>query len=310
MLDLVTAAIFLFVVSLVWLLGRVVLRPRQRTVITPSLENVSLGPSAELYDAPRSAWTESLAGQLTLFAGDELDKDLRRAGHYWPRARQRFLARRNGLMILAVIVTGILVVWIGPQHRRAVWWTLGVGSLAAILGFTLPRIALTIGASRRVGRIRAALPDALDTVSMCLHGGISLQECLGYVGQEMMSVHPDLALELLMVGQHTDINSFEFAFQQFAARIDAPEVVALAALVTQTQRLGTGIVDSIRDFADNLRLKRRQMAEARASRTELFLLFPIIFCLMPSILLILWGPPILTLIDFIRGPASPLRMNP
>jgi len=42
------------------------------------------------------------------------------------------------------------------------------------------------------------------------------------VGQELMSVHPDLSLELLMVGQQTDINSFEFAIQQFAARIDAP----------------------------------------------------------------------------------------
>ena len=144
----------------------------------------------------------------------------------------------------------------------------------------------------------------MDTISMCLHGGISLQECLGYVGQEMMSVHPDLALELLMVGQQAEINSFEFAIQQFAARIDAPEIVALASLVTQNQRLGTGIVDSIREFADSLRLKRRQMAEAKARRAELFLLFPSSFASCHRFL-ILWGPPILN-IDFIRGPGSPI----
>ena len=187
-----------------------------------------------------------------------------------------------------------------------------VGLVAAVMCFSLPRVILAGNAKRRVERISAALPDALDTISMCLHGGISLQECLGFVGQEMMSVQPDLSLELLMVGQQADINSFEFAIEQFAARIDAPEIVAWASLVTQNQRLGTGIVESIQDFADSLRLKRRQMAEAKTGRAELFLLFPIVFCLVPSILLLLWGPPILSLIDFLQVQArrSGLVRNP
>ena len=266
--------------------------------------------------SPRSrravAFAESLAAQFpeTLFAGEEeLDKDFRRAGYYGPNARRRFLVLRNGLTILAVFATGVVAVAIGPGHQKAVVWTLVVGLVAAILCFSLPRVILAINAKRRVERISAALPDALDTISMCLHGGISLQECLGFVGQGMMSVHPDLGLELLMVGQQADINSFEFAIQQFAARIDAPEIVAWASLVTQNQRLGTGIVDSIQDFADSLRLKRRQMAEAKAGRAELFLLFPVVFCLVPSVLLLLWGPPILSLIDFLVGPASPLRIG-
>jgi tight adherence protein C len=83
----------------------------------------------------------------------------------------------------------------------------------------------------------------------------------------------------------------------------------MASLVTQNQRLGTGIVDSMRDFADSLRLKRRQIAEAQAGRTELFLLFPVVFCLVPSILLLLWGPPILEMLDFLSGPSSPLNVS-
>jgi tight adherence protein C len=252
---------------------------------------------------------EALAGQLprTVFASEELEKDFRRAGYYHPASRKRYFALRNGLVILAVLATGGIAVALGPQQMRAVTWTLAAGLAAAVLCFTVPRIILAVNARQRVERIRNALPDAIDTISMCLHGGISLQECVGYVGQEMLAVHPDLGVELLMVSQQAEINSFEFAIQQFANRIDAPEVVAMASMVTQNQRLGTGIVDSIRDFADSLRLKQRQTAEAKASRAELFLLFPVIFCLVPSILLILWGPPILTLVDFLRGPASPLR---
>lgn len=311
MLELITAATFVFVASLTWLLVRMLFRPRQ-TLASVALPGGAYGlvPN-EASDEGGNAFVKSLAAQLpqTLLAGEELDKDFRRAGYYGPYARRRFLALRNGLVILAVLATGTAAVAIGPEHQGMVGWVLMAGGIATVLGFALPRVILAIRAKQRVERIRVALPDALDMIGMCLHGGISLQECLGFVGQEVMAVHPDLAVELLMVGQQADINSFEFAIQQFAARIDAPEVVALAALVAQNQRLGTGIVDSMRDYADSLRLKRRQTAEGKASRAELFLLFPVIFCLVPSILLILWGPPILSLIEFMQGQSVPSPMG-
>ncbi len=293
--DLLTFAVAAVIFVISWLLARWWVRRSVRQ--TPSMEEIS-------------PWVESLASQLpeTMLNTAEIDKDLRRAGRYGAYAKQRLFALRNGLAIASILLAGLIVVYLGPDRNREVLWTIGIGLLLAIVGFTVPRVLLALEANQRVGRIRDALPDALDTIGMCLHGGISFQECLGYVGRELMPVHPDLALELLMVGQHTEVNSFDFALQQFAARIDAPEIVSLATLITQNQRLGTGIIDSIRDFADNLRLKRRQAAEAKAGRAELFLLFPVIFCLLPSILLILFGPPILSLIDFLTGPSSPLRI--
>ena len=312
MLDLLTLATFVLVVSLTWLAARLLLKPRRTLAGVPSLEGAAGRKAFYRSKQEGGPFSESLAAQFpeTLFTNEEeLDKDFSRAGYYGSGARRRFLALRNGLTILAVFVTGAIAVAIGPKHQAAIAWTLAAGLVVAITTFSVPRVILAMNAKRRVGRINAALPDALDTVSMCLHGGISLQECLGFVGQELMAVHPDLGLELLMVGQQADINSFEFAIQQFAARIDAPEIVAWAALITQNQRLGTGVVASIQDFADSLRLKRRQMAEAKAGRAELFLLFPIIFCLMPSILILVLGPPILSLIDFISGPGSPIKIS-
>jgi tight adherence protein C len=306
MLDLITISTFVAVVAFGLFLAWLLFTPRTNAAAlgTPAWISAGVPPKP-------NPFVESLAGQLpqSLFNVEELDKDLRRAGYYRPYAKQRFLALRNSLVILIVIATGITVVSIGPEHQKAVYWTLGIGLTAVLLGYTMPRIILAVNARQRVERIRDSLPDAMDTVTMCLQGGISFQECLKFVGQEMMAVHPDLGLELQIVGQQADINSFDFAIQQFANRIDAPEIVAMASLVTQNQRLGTGIVDSMRDFADSLRLKRRQIAEAQAGRTELFLLFPVVFCLVPSILLLLWGPPILEMLDFLSGPSSPLNVS-
>jgi tight adherence protein C len=310
MLDLITAAIFVLVTSLVWLLGRILLRPHPAYARVP-LASTLLSDKNESFTDDAGIFVESLAAQLPKMFGDpvELEKDFRRAGYYLPSSQLRFFALRNGLTILALIATGTVALLLNPKNHVAITWTLVLGSCAALLCFVLPRVVLAMQARQRVERIRNGLPDAMDTVSMCLHGGISLQECLGYVGQELVAVHPDLALELMMVSRQAEVNSFEFAIQQFAARIDASEIVAMASLVTQNQRLGTSIVESIREFADNLRLIQRQTAVARASRAELFLLFPVVFCLVPSVLFILWGPPILSLIDFIRGPGSPLKIN-
>ena len=309
MLDLVTLASFLFVMSLVWLSARMLLKSPHVPAGMLSSRVVAVGVAGSAADPRSRALVESLAAQLPQvpLGGEELDKDLRRAGYYRPHARQGFLALRNGLAIFAVIMTGIVAVIIGPQREDAVVRTVAAGFAAAVICWSIPRIILAVQARRRVQRIRAALPDALDTVSMCLFGGISLEECLTQVGREMMSVHPDLALELLIVAQQADVNSFEFAVKQFAARIDAPEIVALAALVTQSQRLGTAVVDSVREFADNLRLKRRQAAEAKVGRAELFLLFPVVLCLVPSVLLILWGPSLLEIWSFLRGLEVPIR---
>ena len=300
MIDLVTLATFVFIGSLVWLSARILLRPRPAMPALPSSWTLPTRTVVEGVEPVRAPMIESLAGQFpqAFFAGEELNRDLRRAGYYAPDAKQRFLALRNGLMLLALLAMGITAVAIGPAHRTAVFWTLIVGTVLAIVGWSLPRVIVAVSASRRVHRVSASLPDALDTISMCLQGGVSLQECLAYVGREMAYVHPDLAVELLMVSHQSHINSFDFAFEQFAYRVDAPEVVALAALVSQNQRQGTGVVESIHEFADNLRLKRRQLAEGKARLAELFLLFPVVFCIVPSVLFLLWGPAVLQLIDY------------
>jgi len=138
-------------------------------------------------------------------------------------------------------------------------------------------------------------------MTMCLTGGLSLQDAFTHVSQEIYFAYPDLATEFLIVKRQSELRSSEFAFQQFSKRIDAPEIGSLAALITQGQRLGTDVVNSMREYADNIRLRRRQTADERSNKASVKMLFPLAFCLLPSAFIILWGPSLLELSKFLMS---------
>jgi len=289
----ITAAVVFVVVALVMRLGRDPIRERlARSTAEPFM-------SGEVEPRP-SAWAESLAAQLPEVKIDNgvLDRDLRKAGLYKPTARAEYLAIRNGLTIGAIIITAVLAAVVGPDHEVAVVRIVAGGVAAALLCWAMPRIMLRMRGARRQLRIERSFPDALDMTSMSLSGGLSLPDALAYVSHEIYVAHPDLAVELLIVRQQANMISLDYAFNQFARRIDAPEILTMSALVAQAQRLGTDMVSSIRDYADSMRLKRRQTADERASKAGVKLLFPLVLCMLPSVFIILWGPAALQLYNF------------
>jgi len=307
MIELVTLVTFVLVVGLVFWVAHVARKLhrdplRQRLAAAAGME-----APADDRAATRETLVQSFAAQLPEFTagGDELDRDLRRAGYYRPTARREYLAIRNALVILVVILTGALAVIVGPAREAAVLRVLGVGLLVAAVFWSIPRVLLAVRAKRRVTRICRALPDGLDMISMCLTGGSSLQDALSQVGPQLFAAHSDLAVELMIVRQQAEMSSLEFAIEKFAERIDAPDTAALAALVTQNQRLGTSVVGSVREYADNMRATRRQLADEKAGRAQVKLLFPVIFCFLPSLIILLWGSAILELWSFFQELGGP-----
>ena len=239
------------------------------------------------------------------FGYEGLDADLRRAGRYGPDQRDRFLALRNGLVVGLVLVAGIAAVAIGPGQNRALLIALASGGFAAGMAWGLPRVVLKLWGVRRVERLRRQVPDALDLTSMCLASGLSFQDALAHVGREVRFAHPELADELDIVARQAEMMSLAEAFRQFAVRTDAPEIVSLSGLVTQNERLGTNLSEAVREFAESMRLRRRQRADAQANKATLKMLFPLNLCLLPSFVLLLWGPAILELVRFFRDFDAP-----
>ena len=85
-------------------------------------------------------------------------------------------------------------------------------------------------------------------------------------------------------------NSKEKALRNLAMRTGVEDVETLVSMLIQAERFGTSIADSLRVHSENLRTKRRQRAEEKAAKISLKLLFPLIFCIFPALMLVLLGP--------------------
>ncbi|MCY2992003.1 MAG: type II secretion system F family protein [Planctomycetota bacterium] len=227
-----------------------------------------------------------------------IEKELRQAGYYERFAIQRYLATRNGALLLVVALTlGAVVGVVGDPRATSVVIVIGLLAFGCFYG--LPRLYLERLARERVNRIQQGLPDALDTMTMCITAGLPLREALAKVCEEIRTSQPDIGKEFEIIRAQAEAGSMTQALRQFAERTGGPDIRSLASIIGQTERLGTNVAIALRDYADNVRQASRQRLEERVSRLSIKMLFPIIFCLAPPAYIVLCGPPILQLADFI-----------
>lgn len=235
---------------------------------------------------------------------ERLEQDLKRAGFYGKTSAVEFRATRN-FVVLGLAVAGLAAAVAAEPGSALPRTLLIVTGISAVAAYVLPRILLHMQATRRLGSIQRGLPDALDIIRMCLTGGLPLRDCLNRVAQEVESFHPDVAVELEVVRRHADIDSMGKALREFSRRMNAPDVNALASLVSQTERTGTNVAVAVTEFADGIRRQFRQRAEERAGRTTIRMLFPVILCLAPPVFILLLGPPALQLRSFLQEARNP-----
>ena len=285
--DVLAGLAFLLLLFAVLLIGK---------MVTAAREPVDL----QFGEDHHAGWlARALARAIPQLASEieSIGRDLKRAGNYKRSARDEYLAIRNGLIIATLLLTMYTAYAVMPSPTL-LRTTVVVGFVLTIGAYGLPRIYLNWTAERRVDRIQAGLPDALDMATMCVGGGMPMQDALQRVGTELRETHPDVASEFDIVRRQAAAQSMGQAMQHFAARVDAPDIRALASIVTQTERLGTNIASAMRDFSEGVRDERHQRAVERANRMSVQMMLPIIFCLSPMVYILLCAPPILQLADF------------
>jgi tight adherence protein C len=116
----------------------------------------------------------------------------------------------------------------------------------------------------------------------------------------MQGIYPELAKELGIVFRQTQSGSPDQAYSSFARRIEIPEVVAWCAMMQQSQKLGGGLAPALGDYASRIRIDRQSKAERVGNTASLKLLFPVVLCLAPPIAILLIGPAVIELRDFIN----------
>jgi tight adherence protein C len=295
--NLITFGAFAIVMIVVFVMGALLVRLAQDP-IRARLESLAKGDALP----PSAGIWEGLATQIpqTRLDNGILDREIRRAGLYRPTSRVEFLGLRNGLIVLALVGAGLAAVAFGPREPQWSYYAVLIGLVVAALAWGIPRLVLQYMGRVRVQRINESLPFAMDMLTMTMEGGLTMRDALYHVSRELFFAHPAMAVELLIIRRHAELSSLDNAFDQFAKRVDSPEVTSLAALIRQGQRLGTDVVGSINEFADSLRLKRRQTADARSSAAAVQMLFPLVLFMVPAVMIILWGPAILEMINFFK----------
>jgi tight adherence protein C len=173
-----------------------------------------------------------------------------------------------------------------------------MAAIVAILGWFLPMMFIANGIRQRIKEVRSGLPDALELLVVCVEAGLSLEDGLDRVVNELRRSQPALADELgLTLADLRILPSRDQALANFAERVDVPSVRSVVTTLAQTLRYGTPLAQSLRVVAAEMRNDYLIDLEERANRLPAYLTLPVILFLMPTIFLIVGGPAVLRLLD-------------
>ncbi|MCG2585816.1 type II secretion system F family protein [Massilia sp. TS11] len=182
-----------------------------------------------------------------------------------------------------------------PRHVPANAFLLLLFFLATT-GYYLPNLVLAQRVRRRQAEIFECIPDALDLLTVCVEAGLSLERAMMKVASEIDIKSRVLAEELQLVLMEMRAGfSKEKALRNFALRTGVEDIDTLVAMLVQSERFGTSMGESLRVHSDNLRTKRRMLAEEAAAKIALKLMFPLIFFIFPTLLMVLMAPAFLAL---------------
>lgn len=162
------------------------------------------------------------------------------------------------------------------------------------IGYYFPNLVLSHAIKIRQRDIFENFPDVLDLLIICIEAGLGFELALGRVASEITLTSKVLAqeLQLVQIEMRTGFSK-EQALRNLALRNGVEEIDMLVAMLIQAERFGTGMSSSLRVHSENLRTKRRQMTEEAAAKVAIKLLFPLIFFIFPTLLLVLLGPAML-----------------
>jgi tight adherence protein C len=137
---------------------------------------------------------------------------------------------------------------------------------------------------------------------VCVEAGLDLNAALQRVEREMEVVEAELSEELAVANREIRAGKpRDLALRDLGARAGVDDVVSLAATLAHTERLGTSIPCSLRIFADSMRKRRRQRAEKLVAKATIKLIFPLLLCIFPALLIVLMGPAIAEISDLFRS---------
>ena len=216
------------------------------------------------------------------------------AGFRSEKAVEFLLAIQVMSAMFGLFVGGIGSVLLKGFSLTAVIYASGV----ALIFFMLPSLIVTLIASKRKEKIFLGLPDALDLMVVCVEAGLGQDQALRRVSDELVKAHPVIASEFQQCNHQLQMGKTrEDVLTDLAERNDVEDLKTLANVLIQVDRFGTSVGKALRTQSDAMRVRRKQIAEEKASKTAVQLIFPLVLCIFPGIFVVLVGPAAITMVN-------------
>jgi tight adherence protein C len=242
----------------------------------------------------RFAGLKEIIGQLggAMDSGDEMEKNslrvkLANAGFRSDSAVAIYQGIRLLCLVLFLFPALFFFLLKDGFTLRSIQWVVILGGI----GFYLPQVALWYLRTSRQKEIFLTLPDALDLLVVCVESGLGLDAAMRKVTEEMKDHAKVICEEFSLANMQLQMGRpRREVLHDLGVRTGVDDVRALAAILIQADRFGSSIAHALRVQSDSMRTRRRQLAEEKAAKTAVQLIFPLVLFIFPAIFVVLVGP--------------------
>jgi tight adherence protein C len=249
--------------------------------------------SAAPVDDPVTKLGGFVAERFGTFDSDKVRRELVGAGLYTVTPR-----KFAGYRAISVIAVPAVAVWALLTAGLPIIIVLVAGVLSVVAGWRAPLWIVQSRARRRKMEIDLQLPELIDLLVVTIEAGVGFNESLriaasrvgGALGQE---------LRLTMQEQTMGLALNE-ALQNLLQRSETPGLRSFIRSVLQGETLGVSIGQILRNVALDMRKRRRAMAEERAQKAPIKILFPLVFMIFPAIFVIILAPAVYSIMDTLK----------
>jgi len=216
-----------------------------------------------------------------------MQRRLIRAGIRKEGALRVLYGAKAALGVTLPVLVGAAVAGTSADSGNKIAMMLAAGAI----GFFGPNQYIRRLAEKRQHGLAQGLPNALDLLVVCVESGLGLDQAILQVSKELEHAHPEICEEFGFVNLELKAGKRRVeALRNLAERTGVDDLKKLVAVLIQADRFGTGVAQSLRGHADFMRIQARQVAEEKAAKLGVKLIFPIFFCILPSLFVVTVGP--------------------
>ena len=244
-----------------------------------------LKSAAQPFSKPLQPKTEKEQSRLKLKLGY--------AGFRSEAAPQIFLGCKFIMLMLGLILGGGTTLAVMGMTQRSLF------QIVILAGgmFYFPDLVIMWLGKKRKESIFLGLPDALDLLVVCVEAGLGLDQAMRKVSEEMKKSYRTIAEEFSLCNLQLQMGRARTqVLQELGIRSGVDDLKSLASILIQADKFGSSIAQALRVQSDSMRTRRKQIAEEKAAKTAVKLIFPLVLFIFPGIFVVLVGPAAIVMV--------------